>query len=120
MGALLSFSRTSTFRRCSGCRTTATLKRDDAPSCGVSSAVPAKLTDHHATPSCAGAVSSSSAQCSALVPGHGVAPRLPPATTVPAGSLTSIGLPASAQPLEDLAPTLIRNFSPMTTGEGTA
>src|SRR3981189_2468704 len=105
MGAIVSFSRTLTGSRCSGGLTIATLNFDDAPWCGVSSSVAAKLTAHQNMPSRAGAGNSTSVQYSALVPGQGVSRRLPWPMTAPDGSLIRIFLAASPQPAEDLAPT---------------
>ena len=67
----------------------------------------------------AGAGTSSAAQYSASVPGHGASPSVPDATTVPPQSLTSTR-PARARPDADFAPTLIANVSPATTGIGTS
>src|ERR1700722_3944003 len=120
MGALVSFSRTSTVSLCSGGLTIATLNLDEARSCGASTSAAAKSAAHQNIPSWAGAVTSSSVQYNALVPGQGVSCRLPWAITVPAWSLTRIVLPLRSHPAEDLAPTLMLNRSPMTTGEGTA
>src|ERR1700730_12748159 len=120
MGALVSCSRTSTVSLCSGARTSATLNWDDAPSCGISTSAAAKFTEHQNIPSSNGAGTSTSVQYNALVPGHGVSRRLACAITVPVRSLSRIFSAPSAQPAEDLAPTLMVNRSPMTTGEGTA
>src|ERR1700726_98347 len=120
MGALLSFSNTSTVSLCSGGRTMATLNLDDDPSCGVSMSAAAKFTAHQNIPSCSGAGTSTSVQYNALVPGQGVSCRLPCAITAPVWSLIWIVSPLSSYPAADLAPTLTRNRSPMTTGEGTA
>src|SRR6202030_4069373 len=120
MGALVSFSKTSTVSLCSGGRTIATLNLEDDSSCGVSTSAAAKFTAHQNIPSWAGAGTSTSVQYNALVPGHGVACKLPWAITAPVWSLIWILLPLSSQPAADLAPTLMLNRSPMTTGEGTA
>src|SRR5271167_1816180 len=106
--------------RCCGGLTTATLNVEDAGSCGRSRSAGANFTDHAHIPSVTGASNVISPQYSALVPGSGVAPSRPRATTISASSHTSIVRPVSAAPAEDFAPTLISNFSPITTGEGIA
>src|SRR5262245_45336118 len=51
-------------------------------------------------------------------PGQGVSPRRPRAATAPVSSQTSMLVPVSAQSAVDLAPTLILNGVPITTGDG--
>src|ERR1700732_191795 len=100
MGALVSFSKTSTVSLCSGCRAIATLNLDDDPSCGVSMSAAAKFTAHQNIPSWAGAGTDTSVQYNALVPGQGVSCRLPWAITVPLWSLIRIFLALSLYPAE--------------------
>src|SRR5438105_15956697 len=118
MGAAVSFSITLTVRRCCGGLTIATLKFDDAPSCGLSNSVAANFADQEQIPSLSGASNSTSVQYKALVSGHGASPRLACPRTAPVSSQTSMSSPARLHPAADLAPTLILNFSPITTGEG--
>src|SRR6202030_1821491 len=106
--------------RCSGGLTIAIEKRDDAPWCGSASAAASNFTDHVNISAAAGAVRASSVQYNALVPGHGVSPRAPPASTSPASSHTAMGMPASAHPVVDFAPTLMANGCPVSTGDGIA
>ena len=68
-------------------------------------------------PGCAGARNSISVQNSAPVPGHGVSPRQPAATTASPSS-TSMRQPSSAQPADDFAPTLTAKRSPAATAGG--
>ena len=71
-------------------------------------------------PASVGAVRASSVQYKALVPGHGVSPRAPPASTSPASSQTATRMSRRSQPVVDFAPTLMANGCPVTTGDGIA
>lgn len=73
-------------------------------------------TDQVNRPASGGAVSVSSVQYNALVPGHGESPRTPRARTVPAESQTAMGMPVRAHPADDFAPTLTVNGRSVTTG----
>src|SRR5216683_369944 len=105
---------------CSGGSTIAMLNRDDEPWCGSARSAAANSTDHENIPDSAGAIKVSSVQYKELVPGHGVSPRTPLASTAPAASRTAICMLVRSQLAADFAPTLMANGRLVTTGDGIA